>query len=78
MRIALPSLSGVVDKSDVRFVDESGCIEGFFAVPLTSLSPRDLVQLVIDERKQLCESLAVSRPHLVEETIHDVLVSVTH
>jgi hypothetical protein len=68
----------VVDESDVGLVDESSCIESFFAVPSASLPSGDLVQLVIHERKQLCKSLAVPRPHLVEEAIDNVLLSITH
>ena len=71
-------LSRVVDEPDVGLVHKGSRIERFVAVPLASLPPGHLMQLVVDERKQLCKSLAVSRSHLVEKTIYDVLVSVTH
>lgn len=56
------------------FVDEGGGVQRVVPLPAPSLSMREPVQLVVDERQQLVEGAPIPRPELLEQAGHGVLV----
>jgi hypothetical protein len=58
----------LIREPQIRLVDERGAVERVAVVPAPSLLMCEPMQLVVNQREQLIQSIAVSNAQLTEET----------
>lgn len=68
MRVTRPLRSRLICEPEIRLVNERCAVERVAVVPAPSLLMREPMQLVVNQRQQLIQCIAVSNAQLAKET----------
>ena len=69
MRLRPPRGLWCTGEAEVGLVNVGGGVERLVAGPTAAMLPRNVVQLVVNQRQQLVERLAITRRELLEQVI---------